>query len=121
MTLKEGVSLPDANIIYGVEYNFTPKVVLENGSVPDAGVILKKVCLLGEDCEVSELLFKDYTGNDVASIESVVTLNGVVVDHIDTSVLATYVVTTVAVDNFGNRSEDYIREYIYAFHPILPT
>jgi hypothetical protein len=79
--------------------------------VENMGVIASESCVLGSECTVTELAFKDYTGENVSVVENVVTLNGVVVNSVDTSIVGTYKVTSVGIDRFGNRSEDYVREY----------
>lgn len=102
-------SNPKFEIIY---YNYAPKAVDANGDIV-SGIegVSNTVCEFGSACEVEQLSFKDYIGNEIKDVNTVITLNGVQVDKIDTTVLGNYVVTTVAKDMFGNNSEAIVREY----------
>ena len=50
-------------------------------------------------------------GNPIETVSNTITYNGEVVDRIDSSKLGTYLVTTVAEDNYGNKSRPVVREY----------
>ena len=88
-----------------VVYNYAPRLN-ENASVTQ-----NVVCEYGSSCEASELVFMDYKGNKVENVENVITLNGEVVDSIDTTKLGNYVVTTYAIDDYGYRSNNIVRTY----------
>jgi len=90
-------------IINVVLYNYAPKLVDNSGGI--IGVEDMQICELGSSCAVSELSFVDYRGNDVNNVETVVTLNNVVVNKVDSNVLGDYIVKTKAMDMFGNVSE----------------
>ena len=112
VSISEGYPTPNTSIIDGIIYNFTPKLVTDSGDVVEnLGVIASESCALGSECNISSLSFKDYTGENASAVETVITLNGVAVYSIDTSEIGKYVVTSVGIDRFGNRSEVYVREY----------
>ena len=56
------------------------------------------------------MAFEDYTGRKVENVNNIITLNGRVVENIDTKVMGTYVVTTIATDRFGVESLPVVRE-----------
>ena len=90
-------------------YDYTPKVLDSDGNVSQESKVT--VCELGDECEVSELSFTNHLGNKVNNVETVITLNGEVVNSINTSVLGNYLVTSVTTDEYGNSSRAVVREY----------
>ena len=91
---------------YIIIYDYSPKLTTLSQAVS-----LATTCEYGSECGISTLSFVDYTGFEVNKVSNVITLNGNVVDEIDSTVLGTYVVTTVATDRFGYISKPIVRTF----------
>ena len=102
-----GAPIPEDGFAYYkvIVYNYAPGLdtTTQNQNVT--------TCEYGSECSVSELSFVDYTGNSVENVETIITYNGEEVDGVDTTKLGSYVVTTYAIDKFGNRSMNIVRTY----------
>ena len=105
-TYNNSAPIPAGGVIFNkiLVYNYAPKLN-ENTTVQNV------TCEYGSECAVSELSFLDYKGNKIENIENIITLNGEVVNKVDSKKLGNYVVTTYAIDNYGNRSKNIVRTY----------
>ncbi len=105
-TYNNSAPIPAGGVIFNkiLVYNYAPKLN-ENTTVQNV------TCEYGSECAVSELSFLDYKGNKIENVENIITLNGEVVNKVDSKKLGNYVVTTYAIDNYGNRSKNIVRTY----------
>lgn len=108
MNYASGVPTPVNVSIPILVYDYTPKAWTDTAATSLSNEVN---CEYGSVCEVTSLQFNDYAGNQVTDVETVITLNNRVVKSIDTSVVGTYIVTTVARDIRGYTSAAVVREY----------
>ena len=75
------------------------------------GIDSPVICNYGSICDVASLVFVDYEGVRVDDITTTIKFNGDVVNDINTRVLGTYIVTSVARDSYGDVSKEIVRTY----------
>ena len=110
------IPTPESVEIPVVVYDYAPKVV-----VVDKGELSGGICEVGKACEIKDLSFIDISGNEVQTLDTVITTEGQVVNSINTKKLGSYTVTTIAIDENGNKSRPVVREYrvVDATAPII--